>query len=122
MCIKIIRKTSRCNNPDFLTRQETLALSLHAICTSAKKSRIYDSATKNTDCASRRKKPHAAHTVPKSETDHLHVQEDLNSTIYAHALINLNSTHDQRSIHCTQRVYFAGMFKCGIFPFFSFFI
>lgn len=101
-----------------------MALSLHAICTSAKKSRIYDSATKNTDCASRRKKElHAAHTVPKSETDHLHVQEDLNSTIYAHALINLNSTHNdcnQRSIHCTQRVYFAGMFEFSFFFLFLF--
>lgn len=70
-----------------------------------KRSRIY--ATKNTDFASRKTKElHAAHTVPK-ETDHLHVQEDLNSTIYAHALINLNSTHD-----CSIREAFTVLREC----------
>lgn len=44
------------------------------------------------------KELHAAHTVSKPETDQLHTQEDLNSSIYAHALINLNSTHNDHNI------------------------
>lgn len=37
--------------------------------------------------------------MSKLETDQLHTQEDLNSSIYAHALINLNSTHNDHNIN-----------------------
>lgn len=62
----------------------------------------------------KKKELHAAHTVPKPETDNLHIQEDLNSTLYAHVLINLNSTHNDCNIREALnllRVYVAGMFE-----------
>lgn len=59
----------------------------------------------------KKKKQHAAHTVPKPATNHLYVQEDLNSTIYAHALINLNSTHND----CNVRDAFIVLRECIIF-------